>query len=118
MNESALSGLRLTSLLLLVVTLLGWVWFQNTFDALMHINAFITSFAFLVGVLCGKKTYASNIRFLTLIIYSAAVLITLPVLYGDIFAKYGPDFGAIIGRLFMLVVFAALFKEALLKNAA
>jgi len=113
MKEPALSGLRITSLLLLLVTLLGWVWFSNTLGTLMHLDSFVMSVALLTGVLCSKKAYATNIRFFALASYSSAFLMTLIVLYGDFTRHYGADYGAIIIRLFMLSVLWALAKQAL-----
>ena len=83
----------------------------------MHVDAFVTSVALLTGVLCSKKTYSTNIRFFALALYSVALLVTLIVLYSDFTRSYGPDYGAIMIRLFLLAVLGALANQALAGQA-
>lgn len=113
MKDETFYNIKIAAGFLVLATVLGWVWYFDSFNILWHMY-FSTMTISLVGIVVfPRKIYRSSFRHLFAAIFVITIIATLPVLYQDITLVNGPDSPAIVIRSVQVYILYLMTREAI-----
>ena len=117
MKEDNLNGIRVMAAALLLIKflgeLLGKAFFADTVTNFLDSYFVVMIVAYLTIIVCSKKIYKTNLRYVATSIYLIAIVSTAPQIYLSFIKDYGPYYGSIVFKTFEIIMLVLLIREAL-----